>query len=230
MTVTLKDIVHIYRSPSEEPRTVLDIAHWRVEPGEQWLVRGVSGSGKTTLFNIMTGLLHPTKGTVHYEDTSLYRLPEAQRDRFRARNVGYVFQNHFLLNTLTAIENVKMPMAFARSAPAGEWESRARELLTQVGLADHLDYRPAQMSTGQRMRVAVARALANNPGIIFADEPTASLDAATGEIVMDLIQQQCEENNAILLVASHDPALEDRFTQFANLTAGELSLQEAQPA
>lgn len=230
MSIQLDDIVHIYHSPSQEARPVLQIESWHLNAGDQYLVRGVSGSGKTTLFNIMTGLLHPTKGGVRYDDTSLYSLSEAQRDRFRARNIGYIFQNHFLLNTMSAVENVEMPMAFARALPPAQWRSRASDLLTQVGLADRLHYRPAQLSTGQRMRVAVARALANQPGAIFADEPTAALDEGSSDKVMDLIQQTCRANNAILLVASHDPALTRRFTQFADLEAGHLRLSEGVPA
>jgi len=230
VTIRIEELVHVYRSAATSERPVLSIPQWRIEPGEQILLRGVSGSGKTTLFNIMTGLLHPTKGGVWYDDTSLYNLAEAARDRFRASTIGYIFQSHFLLNTMTAIENVEMPMAFARVLPSSQWRSRATELLSQLGLQDRLHYRPAQLSTGQRMRVAVARALANTPNVLFADEPTASLDAASSEQVMDLIQETCRQNKAILIVASHDPALTKRFEKYADLNAGELELSEVQPA
>ncbi len=230
MTIRIEDLVHIYRTAAADERPVLNIPQWDITPGEQYLVRGVSGSGKTTLFNIMTGLLHPTKGGVWYDDLSLYSLSEAARDRFRARNVGYIFQNHFLLNTMTAVENVEMPMAFARRFPSSQWRSRATDLLNQLGLADRLHYRPAQLSTGQRMRVAVARALANEPNVVFADEPTASLDAASSEQVMNLVQESCRQRESMLFVASHDPALAPRFSKFADLNAGVLTISEAQPA
>lgn len=230
MTIRIDDLVQIYRTATADERPVLNIPNWEIAPGEQYLLRGVSGSGKTTLFNIMTGLLHPTKGGIWYDDLSLYSLSEAARDRFRARNIGYIFQNHFLLNAMTAIENVEMPMAFARKMPASQWRSRATDLLNQLGLSDRLHYRPAQLSTGQRMRVAVARALANEPNVLFADEPTASLDAESSEVVMNMVQESCRQRNAMLFVASHDPALTARFAKIADLTAGELTVSEVLPA
>ncbi len=230
MNIRLQNLKHVYQSPTSDPRLVLDIPAWSVEEGQQVLVRGVSGSGKTTLFNIMTGLLHPAEGQVHYDDIALFELPEAARDRFRAQHVGYIFQNHFLLGTLTAVENVEMPMAFARDPGPRERRERAVTILSQLGLADHLNYYPRQLSTGQRMRVAVARALANQPTVIFADEPTAALDEAASHQVMDLLQQTCQQNNAILLVASHDPALEERFAHFVDLQNGHLTAKEKQPA
>jgi len=230
MSIKVENLVHIYGTDYADAQPVLDIPMWEVNPGEQYLLRGVSGSGKTTLFNIMTGLLQMTKGGIWYDDVSLYSMSEARRDQFRARNVGYIFQNHFLLDTMTAVDNVEMPMAFARKYPESEWRARSTELLGKLGLSDRLYYRPSQLSTGQRMRVAVARALVNQPRVVFADEPTASLDAKSGEQVMDLIQVTCRENNAMLIVASHDPALTKRFTLFADLNAGELSLNEASVA
>ena len=215
---------HIYSSPTAEARLVLDVPEWTIEPGQQVLVRGVSGSGKTTLFNITAGLMQPTQGTVRLGTTSLYRLSEAQRDRFRAQKIGYIFQTHYLLATLSAVENGVMPMAFARQLPRAQWRGRAIELLQQVGLADFIDYRPAQLSTGQRMRVAVARALVNRPQLVLADEPTAALDSESAAAVMDLVQQTCRQNDAILLVASHDPALLTRFDTVADLEHGELSI------
>ena len=229
MQITFENLIHIYKSPTAEAHKVLDIPQWCIHPGDQILVRGVSGSGKTTLFNIAAGLMHPTEGTVWYDKTSLYGMSEALRDRFRAQNIGYIFQTHYLLNTLTAIENVIMPIAFAGETPRSQWHQTAQQLLEPVGLADFANYRPAQLSTGQRMRVAVARALANHPGLILADEPTASLDQASAEAVMDFIQATCEAHQATLLVASHDPALLDRFDQVANLQSGHLSFTESQP-
>lgn len=225
MKIKVEALVHTYANMSNQARPVVNIPLWEVHAGDQYVLRGVSGSGKTTLFNIMTGLLQPTKGGVWYDDTSLYSLSEAARDRFRATNVGYIFQNHFLLTTMTAIENVEMPMAFARQLPQSQWRNRAKELLNALGLGERLHYYPSQLSTGQRMRVAVARALVNQPQVIFADEPTASLDEDTADTVMDLIQETCRNNNASLIVASHDPALTDRFTLLADLQAGELSIK-----
>lgn len=228
MILKLQNLVHIYKSPASVDRRVLDIPQWELAAGQQMLLRGVSGSGKTTLFNIISGLLVPTEGDVWLDQQSLYQLDSAQRDRFRAQTIGYIFQTHHLLAPLTALENVVMPMAFARKYPRSEWKKRAQTLLDRVELADYGRYRPAQMSTGQRLRVAVARALANQPPLLLADEPTAALDSAAVNTVMDLIQQTCRENNTTLIVASHDPALNDRFAVTAHLEAGHLSLKQAE--
>ncbi|MBC8098708.1 MAG: ABC transporter ATP-binding protein [Armatimonadetes bacterium] len=223
MTLRLDALVHTYTAPSGEQHTVLHIPAWEAYAGAQILLRGVSGSGKTTLFNIIAGLMRPTSGTVWHGDQALYALPEARRDQFRARNIGYVFQTHHLIPSLTALENVIMPLAFARVLPQRSWQRRATELLTQVGLAGHIQYRPHQLSTGQRLRIAVARALANTPRVLLADEPTAALDTESGALVMDLLQRICHESNAVLLVASHDPALMTRFETVVDLQGGLLS-------
>jgi len=226
MRIRYQKLIHTYSSPSSEPRQILDIPEWEIGPGQQILIRGVSGSGKTTLFNITAGLMQPTSGTIWFDDTSLYSLPEAKRDQFRARHIGYVFQTHYLLNTLSAIENVVMPLAFAKQSPKTDWKPQAKQFLQRVGLGNHLDYLPAKMSTGQRMRVAVARALVSKPDLILADEPTASLDESSANQVMDLIQEICKETDATLLVSSHDPALYDRFINIMDLHNGKLELEE----
>lgn len=226
MTIRLENLLHKYDNAAEDERPVVDIQAWQIQPNEHILLRGMSGSGKTTLFNIMTGLLKPSSGTVWYDDKALYTLSESARDRFRARNIGYIFQNHFLLNTMTAAQNVEMPMAAARVISASEWKSRAHELLSQVGLKHRANYYPAQLSSGQRMRVAVVRALANQPNVVFADEPTAALDEDTTEVVMDLIQEACRAKGAMLIVASHDPSITHRFQTVMNLKNGKLSVNE----
>jgi ABC-type lipoprotein export system ATPase subunit len=228
LSLRIEALTHTFKSPSAEARTVLHIERWAVEADQQVLLRGVSGSGKTTLFNILAGLLHPTNGAVYYDGQSLYAWPEAARDRFRARHIGYVFQNHHLLASLTALENVIMPMAFARLLPAAQRRRRALELLANVGLEAFSAYYPKRLSTGQRLRVAIARALANNPRVLLADEPTAALDETAANTVMNLLQATCQANDAILLVASHDPALVDRFDMIVDLHAG--ALHECEPA
>jgi putative ABC transport system ATP-binding protein len=230
LNLTFNDLKHVYVSPAAEPRPVLDIPSWVVEAGDQVLIKGISGSGKTTLFNVTAGLMVPTDGQVLYGDQDIYTLPEAARDRFRAQHIGYVFQNHYLLPTLTALENVVMPMAFAGHVPNRQWRKFAAEMLGKLGLGDRLDYRPAKLSTGQRLRVAIARAIINAPQVILADEPTAALDSRAAESVMDILQDLCHEHNAILLVASHDPALDPRFDLIANLVDTHLLLEASQPA
>ncbi len=222
MKIQIDHLHHRYQSSGLEPRTVLSIDHWLVEPAAQILLRGVSGSGKTTLFNILAGLLQPSTGTLLLDQQNLYTLPEAQRDRWRARYVGYVFQMHLLVPNLSAQENIEMALVFAGTTRPGERTRRAREILDQVGLADFARHRPAQLSMGQRLRVSIARALVNRPSLLLADEPTAALDSEAGNLVMELMQQICREHNATLLVASHDPALGSRFAQTIFLRNGRI--------
>ncbi len=223
MTLRLRNLRHIYREPGLPPREVLNIPVWSAEPGETILLRGKSGSGKTTLLNLISGLLTPTEGAVEVAGVDMARLPEAKRDRFRARHVGYVFQLHHLL-PLTALENVEMPLAFL-GENSRERRTKALQALESVGLSEWARNKPAQLSTGQRLRVAIARALVIAPPVLLADEPTAALDGDMGLQVVELLERVCAEQHAILIVASHDPALINRFQRVVNIEAGQL--QEA---
>lgn len=222
----LLNLRHTYTASGLEARTVLDIPAWSLNRGGQVLLRGVSGSGKTTLFNVVAGLLRPSMGEVCLEDVALYKLSEPARDRLRAAKIGYVFQNHHLMPGFTALENVVMPMMFAGTIPAFKRNSRALELLTAVGLADYAQHRPNQLSTGQRLRVGIARALANQPVLVLADEPTAALDPASSESIMDFLQDSCRKTDASMIVASHDPALVARFPHTIDLRAGHLGAEK----
>lgn len=219
MTLSVVDVTHRYAAMALELPAVLQNVSFDLTMGEQLLLRGISGSGKTTLFNILAGLLTPSHGTVTLADQSLYALSEAQRDHFRRNQIGYVFQTHHLLPILNAWENVAMPLAFGGESTTTRKE-RAMSLLADVGLADFATHKPHQLSNGQRQRVAVARALSNQPHMILADEPTASLDAESGANVIDLLQQTCRNANTILLVASHDPLLFSRFVRTVDLEYG----------
>jgi ABC-type lipoprotein export system ATPase subunit len=227
MRLSVDGLRHTYQSRGIEARTVLDVAGWQVEAGEQVLLRGISGSGKTTLLNIVAGLLHPSAGRVSLGNQSMYALNEAQRDRFRAQQIGYVFQMHHLAPSLTALENVEMPAVFARQGTAAERRTLAADLLGKLGLDEFTRHRPAQLSTGQRLRVTVARALVNRPSLVLADEPTAALDPSAGETVIDLLQTMCAKQGATLIVASHDPTLNVRFTRVVDLHNGRLQEDES---
>lgn len=222
MDVVLQQLRYTYAAPGLEARTVLMIDDWQAASGAQILLRGISGSGKTTLLNILAGLLPPTTGLVRCGGQSLYALPEDERDRLRATTIGYIFQMHHLAPTLSALENVEMPLVFGRKLNAGARRARAYELLDSVGLRDFHRHRPLQLSTGQRLRVAVARALAAQPALVLADEPTAALDAESSHAVMDLLQESCRRTGATLIVASHDPALATRFDRVVDLRNGAL--------
>lgn len=222
MKIELKNLRHTYLGNGQEPRTVLEIEHWAVEAGTQLLLRGISGSGKTTLLNIIAGLLPPSAGAVWLDQQSLYALRESQRDRWRARHVGYVFQLHLLVPTLSALENVEMALVFSGKVSVWQRRRQAQAILEEMGLTSTIHHHPYQLSTGQRLRVAIARALVHQPLLVLADEPTAALDQEAGTCVMDLLQKMCHQRGATLLVASHDPALNQRFEQMLDLRNGKL--------
>ncbi|MGD2040306.1 MAG: ABC transporter ATP-binding protein, partial [Anaerolineae bacterium] len=179
----------------------LDGVDVRIGQGEMLAVMGPSGSGKSTLLNMVGGLDLPTSGQVFIDGQDLAKVRNL--DRFRAQTVGFVFQLHNLLPTLTAQENVEVPMR-GQSIRRGARRKRAKELLDLVGLADRMDHLPSQLSGGQRQRVAVARALANNPRLILADEPTGSLDTTAGDEVMELLAELRTSQGTTVIVVSHD--------------------------
>jgi ABC-type lipoprotein export system ATPase subunit len=217
---------HTYKTAGLPDHPVLHaIADWRMAPGERLLLRGVSGSGKTTLLNILAGLLPPTHGTVTLAGQPLYALSEAARDRYRREQIGYIFQSHHLLPHLTALENVALPPGFA-GIGRNQRFSRARELLETMGLSPVANHQPGQLSTGQRQRVAVARALVWQPRLLLADEPTAALDAENAAITLDQLIALTERYATMLIVASHDPALADRFPRICDLYQGSLTERE----
>ena len=242
MFLELTNLKKHYLGPDGSETPVVDIPHFRIEHGQQVALVGSSGSGKTTLLHLIAGILTPDSGSVMFTDSlpspaaagpdsatlhyrapgpaadaiySLAQMSEGQRDVFRGRYLGYIFQTHHLLGGLTAMENVLLGMSFTGRPADRAW---AKHLLTEVGLADRLDYRPAKLSLGQQQRVAVARALANRPAIVLADEPTGSLDAVNAQQVVQLIRSLCQEVGAMLLLVSHDPAVTGRFETVTHLT------------
>lgn len=201
------NLIKSYTSPDGQTVTVLDIPALELEENAQMAIRGSSGSGKTTFLNIIAGILRPDSGSVHVRGTEISRLSESERDRFRAGNIGYIFQTFNLLQGLTALENVALgAWCGSRTNP-----ERCREVLEKVGLGNRMDYYPRALSTGQQQRVAVARALVNKPGLVIADEPTGNLDPEFARDAIDLIRTQCREENAELLLVSHDPRILDQF-------------------
>ena len=186
---------------------VLDVEHLELPGSGCTVIRGRSGSGKTTLLNLIAGVSVPTGGTIVVHGTEITALPEARRDRFRAERIGYVFQTFNLLPAFSALENVVLAMMFARAIPRREQRPRAGALLTRLGLGARLGHKPGQLSRGEQQRVAIARALANDPPLILADEPCASLDAATAREVLAVLLAVCREAAKTLLVVSHDEAV-----------------------
>jgi putative ABC transport system ATP-binding protein len=197
--IQVRDVVKTYPLGAVEVVAVdhlsLDIAQ-----GEFVAVVGRSGSGKTTLLNLLAGIDRPTAGTVHAAGADLGTLSESGLAAWRGRNVGLVFQFFQLLPTLTVVENVMLPMDFAKQVPTNTRRPRALELLEQVGVGDQADKLPATLSGGQQQRAAIARALANDPPLLLADEPTGNLDSATAEAVLALLAGLHAEGRTIVVV------------------------------
>lgn len=191
-----------------------------VEPGEFLVVTGKSGAGKTTLVNMLTGLARHTSGEIWVRDTPVHELGLEKAARWRGQNVGVVFQSFELLPTLTVLQNVTLPMDFARRYSEQARRKRALHLLEKVGIAEHARKRPSAVSGGQQQRIAIARALANDPPLIVADEPTGSLDSNTANAVLDLFQQLVYNGKTIILV-THDPDIRQRATRAITLVDGE---------
>ena len=215
MALVLKDVRKTYREPGGARLPVLGISRFSVADAEQVALVGASGGGKTTLLNVIAGITLPDSGLVEVDGVDLAALPEHQRDRFRAQKIGIVFQTFNLLAAFSALENVMLGMSFAGSRP--DWK-RGRELLDQVGLTQRLDHRPGELSVGEQQRVAVARALANRPKLLLADEPTASVDLVNQEKLLALIRQACTENRVALLMVTHAPDVAAQFSRVERLS------------
>jgi putative ABC transport system ATP-binding protein len=200
----LLDVSSLQKSfvaPDGERTLIVDVQSFQLAQGEQVAVRGASGSGKTTFLNLIAGILQADQGRIVVAGHEMTALSESGRDRARARTIGYVFQNFNLLQGYTALENVMLGMLFG----PGVDQPHARHLLERMGLSHRLHYRPSQLSIGQQQRVAVARALANRPKLVLADEPTGNLDQRHAGEALALIREVCRENGAALLLVTHDP-------------------------
>ena len=185
-----------------------------MDKGQHFALSGSSGSGKTTLLNLIAGILQPDEGRVELDGRSISGAKEALRDRLRAELLGYIFQTFNLLQGYTCLENVLLGMSFGGKPD----RARAVELLGRVGLSRRLEYFPRQLSSGQQQRVAVARALANQPKLVLADEPTGNLDPENAAEVLALIRDTCKENGAALLLVSHDKSVLGQFEEICDLS------------
>lgn len=196
----ISNLTKSYAGPGGGVHRVVDIAGFSLVAGEQRALRGESGSGKTTFLNLIAGILAADGGSIRLAGCEISTLGEAKRDRLRAETIGYIFQTFNLLQGHTVLENVELGMAFGR----GVDRRRAELLLQRVGLADKAGHYPHQLSTGQQQRVAVARALAHQPKLVLADEPTGNLDRRNAREALALIREACREAGAALLLVSHD--------------------------
>jgi putative ABC transport system ATP-binding protein len=214
-------LLHITGLTKNYPRAgggqhrVVDVREFSLEAGAQLALRGESGSGKTTFLNLIAGILAADTGTILLDGRDVAQLGEAGRDRLRAETIGYIFQTFNLLQGHTVLENVELGMAFGR----GVDRERAVALLKRVGLGDKLGHFPRQLSTGQQQRVAVARALANRPKLVLADEPTGNLDRKNSREALYLIREVCGETGAALLLVSHDERVLAQFEHMQDFAA-----------
>ena len=215
--LTARDVHRTYHLAGHD-LPVLRGVNIEVAAGEKVFLCGQSGAGKTTLLYVLGGLEQPTSGDVMVHGRSLYQAAAAERARTRNQVMGFVFQHYFLLPELTALENVVLPAMIGGKHA----EARARELLDKVGLSARLQHLPTELSGGEQQRVAIARALINNPGIIYADEPTGNLDASTGSGVIDMLMQIVDEAKKTLIVVTHDQTLAKRGDRRLLLKEGRL--------
>ena len=210
----IRNLQKSYEEPSGNRLLILDIPQLDVAEGEQVVLRGESGGGKTTLLHIISGIVSADSGSIRLDGTELTNFSEGTRDRIRADKMGYVFQTFNLLPAFTALENVRLGMTFARKKMNAE---RGKELLNKVGLSDRMHYLPSQLSVGQQQRVAVARALANKPRLLLADEPTANVDLVNQKRIIDLIKDVCREESVAILLVTHSDEIASRFKRVERL-------------
>ena len=219
--LAVENLSKTYQS-GEKPLTVLSNINFEIKPGSSCAIIGPSGSGKTTLLGLCAGLDVASSGSVLMDGKALENMTEDQRAAIRNQLVGFIFQNFQLLQTLTALENVMVPLELKKRKDAKE---KAKELLEKVGLGDRLTHYPNQLSGGEQQRVSIARAFANEPKILFADEPTGNLDTETGEMVENLIFNLNEESGTTLILVTHDLELAARTHHSLHIKGGKI--QEA---
>ncbi|HAZ36448.1 MAG TPA: macrolide ABC transporter ATP-binding protein [Clostridiaceae bacterium] len=200
--IDIRNLRKVYRM-GEEKVVALDNINLQIKKGEICCLLGTSGSGKSTLLNMMAGLEKPTKGEIIINGYHIERMNEEQITKFRQKHVGFVFQSYNLMNALTALENVALPLEFG-GVKKEIRNKRAFEMLKAVGLGDRIKHKPTEMSGGQQQRVSIARAFIGNPEIVFADEPTGNLDTKTTFEIMDLMVNMARGNNQTLIVVTHD--------------------------
>ena len=219
MMIVAQGLEKIYMSGGR-PLPVLTSIDLEIEPESFVAVVGPSGSGKTTLLGLLAGLDEPTRGRVYLDGEDIFALTEDGRAEFRVQQVGFVFQTFYLFPTLTALENVLVPLELRGTAKGLRNEATA--LLERVGLGDRLDHFPAQLSGGEQQRVALARAFANRPKILFADEPTGNLDQETGEGIVEILEELNRDACTTLVMVTHDLSLAARAHRIVSLAGGRI--------
>ncbi len=211
--LTVFELKKSYQTPEGGLHQVVDVPSFELPEKQQIALSGASGSGKTTFLNLIAGIVPADAGQIKIGSSEITKMSEAKRDRVRATDLGYIFQTFNLLQGFTCLENVLLGMSFGGQPD----RARAISLLERVGLKDRMSHFPRQLSTGQQQRVAVARALANQPRLVLADEPTGNLDSTNAREALALIRETCEETGAALLLVSHDREILGQFKQCRDL-------------
>ncbi len=222
--LSLENIQKSFREPSGQRLPILNVPRFNVAAGEQVALIGRSGCGKTTLLHIIAGITRPDAGRIEFDGVETTRLSEEASDRFRAAKLGYVFQTFNLLPGFSAYENVLLGMTFARGRKDPQ---RAKQLLDRVGLSKRATHKPGALSVGEQQRVAVARALANRPRLLLADEPTANVDPANQDKIIALIRDTCREEQIALIMVTHSREVAGEFKRVDRLEEINRAVQEA---
>jgi len=224
-----RDLALAYEATHARAGFALDVPSFRVSAGERVGITGASGSGKTSLLYVLAGLERPERGAVLWDGTDILALPEPERDRWRRRTVGFVFQDFHLFSGLSALDNALLPATFERALIPGSVRQRARALLREVCVRD--EHLPVErLSRGEMQRVALARALLFEPAVILADEPTASLDAEAARLVSDLMISLARATSSTVLIATHDGGLLSRLDRSERLVDGRVHRSPAMAA
>ncbi len=218
--VTVNNLTKIFDMKLYQIHALKNIS-FSVHPGEFIGLLGPSGCGKTTLINCMSGLLTPTNGTVSINDLDITQLSQAQVRDFRLKKIGMVFQEHLLVESLTALENVALPLIFGK-VPENERNERAKDLLTQFGMEDKIDHLPSDLSGGEQQRVGIARALVFDPILLLADEPTGDLDTRTGQLIIRTFKEIANNGVKGVVMVSHDPRHRPYFDRVLEMSDGHL--------
>lgn len=218
--IEVKNVKKIYRMGKEKICAVDDVS-FTIKRGEFCCLYGASGSGKSTLLNLMAGIEKLTAGQITIKGHNVHKMGEKGLAKFRQNNLGFVFQSYNLMNSMTALENVELPLVF-KHIGAKKRKKMAKDMLIKVGLGARLKHKPKEMSGGQQQRVGIARAFVGNPEIVFADEPTGNLDSKTSKEVMDLIKEMAKQNKQTIVMVTHDRRLAEYADKIIHIFDGKI--------